>query len=55
MSIKMLDCTLRDGAYITNSEFGDASIRGIISQMQKVSRAWSGRGGGGGRGRWSRC
>ena len=36
MSIKMLDCTLRDGAYITNSEFGDASIRGIISQMQKA-------------------
>ena len=36
VSIKVLDCTLRDGAYITNSEFGEASVRGIISQMQKA-------------------
>ncbi|SFQ23887.1 4-hydroxy 2-oxovalerate aldolase [Lachnospiraceae bacterium XBB1006] len=33
-SIKTLDCTLRDGAYITNSRFGDAAIRGIIKKMQ---------------------
>ncbi len=32
-NIKLLDCTLRDGAYITGSEFGDASIRGIIAKM----------------------
>ena len=36
MGIKILDCTLRDGAYITDSVFGEASIRGIISQMQKA-------------------
>jgi 4-hydroxy 2-oxovalerate aldolase len=36
MSIKILDCTLRDGAYVTNSEFGESSIRGIITQMQKA-------------------
>ncbi|MCR5487742.1 MAG: hypothetical protein K6F35_09480 [Lachnospiraceae bacterium] len=36
MNIKILDCTLRDGAYITNAKFGEASIRGIISQMQKA-------------------
>ena len=31
--IKLLDCTLRDGAYITNSEFGEAAIRGIIGKL----------------------
>lgn len=36
MSIRILDCTLRDGAYITNSDFGESSIRGIISQAQKA-------------------
>ena len=36
MSIRILDCTLRDGAYITNSDFGGSSIRGIISQAQKA-------------------
>lgn len=34
--IKLLDCTLRDGAYITNSRFGDAAIRGIIKKMQEA-------------------
>lgn len=34
--IQLLDCTLRDGAYITNSEFGDAAIRGIISKLQNA-------------------
>ena len=32
--IRLLDCTLRDGAYITDSFFGDAAIRGIIKKMQ---------------------
>ena len=31
--IKLLDCTLRDGAYITGAEFGEASVRGIIGKM----------------------
>jgi len=34
--IKLLDCTLRDGAYITNSDFGEAAIRGIIKKMQEA-------------------
>lgn len=34
--IEMLDCTLRDGAYITKSYFGDASIRGIIQKMEEA-------------------
>ncbi len=33
-TINVLDCTLRDGAYITNSNFGDAAIRGIIQKLQ---------------------
>ena len=33
MNIKILDCTLRDGAYIVNGEFGEASIRGIIDKL----------------------
>ena len=28
--IEVLDCTLRDGAYIVESRFGTAAIRGII-------------------------
>ena len=32
--IKLLDCTLRDGAYINDSHFGDAAIGGIIKKMQ---------------------
>lgn len=34
--IKLLDCTLRDGAYINNSAFGDAAIRGIIQKMHEA-------------------
>ena len=34
MGIKLLDCTLRDGAYINNAEFGKPAIRGIISKLQ---------------------
>lgn len=32
--IRLLDCTLRDGAYITGGEFGEPVIRGIISKLQ---------------------
>lgn len=35
-NIRLLDCTLRDGAYITNSDFGEAAIRGIIKKMQEA-------------------
>lgn len=35
-NIKLLDCTLRDGAYITNGEFGEYAIRGIIEKMQRA-------------------
>lgn len=32
--IQLLDCTLRDGAYIVESMFGDPAIRGIIGKLQ---------------------
>jgi len=32
--ISLLDCTLRDGAYITGGSFGEPVIRGIISKLQ---------------------
>lgn len=35
-NITMLDCTLRDGTYITNSDFGDTAIRGIIGKMEEA-------------------
>lgn len=34
--IQMLDCTLRDGAYIVDSQFGDSAIKGIISKLQEA-------------------
>ena len=34
---KLLDCTLRDGAYIVNSIFGDVSIKGIIDKLNKAN------------------
>ena len=34
--IELLDCTLRDGAYIVNARFGTAAIRGIILHMQEA-------------------
>ncbi len=37
MGIRLLDCTLRDGAYITNSKFGRAAIRGIIKKLQDAN------------------
>ncbi|HBL40762.1 MAG TPA: hypothetical protein DDY98_04020 [Ruminococcaceae bacterium] len=35
--IQILDCTLRDGAYIVNSKFGTAAIKGIINKMQDAN------------------
>lgn len=32
--ISLLDCTLRDGAYITGGSFGEPVIRGLISKLQ---------------------
>lgn len=34
MKIELLDCTLRDGAYIVDSMFGTAAMKGIISHLQ---------------------
>lgn len=34
MKPMLLDCTLRDGAYIVDSQFGDSAIRGIINKME---------------------
>ena len=33
-NVKLLDCTLRDGAYIVNSQFGDSAIRGIVNKLE---------------------
>lgn len=35
--VQLLDCTLRDGAYIVNSEFGIPAIKGIIRKMQDAN------------------
>ena len=32
--VELLDCTLRDGSYITGSHFGAAAMKGIIKKMQ---------------------
>ena len=34
--IKLLDCTLRDGSYIVDSNFGTAAIRGIIKKLREA-------------------
>lgn len=31
--VKLLDCTLRDGAYLVEKKFGDTTIRGIIAGL----------------------
>lgn len=36
MSVKLLDCTLRDGAYLIDKQFGDTNIKGIISGLVKT-------------------
>ena len=33
---KLLDCTLRDGAYLIDKEFGDSNIHGIIDGLVKA-------------------
>ena len=35
--IQILDCTLRDGAYIVDSKFGTPAIKGIIKKMQDAN------------------
>lgn len=37
MSIQVLDCTLRDGAYINNSDFGEPALKGIIKHLQDAN------------------
>ena len=34
--VKVLDCTLRDGAYLVDKKFGDDVIRGIINGLMKA-------------------
>lgn len=36
MGIKVLDCTLRDGAYVVNGNFGQERIRGIIDALNSA-------------------
>ena len=33
---KLLDCTLRDGAYLIDKKFGDNTIHGIINGLVKT-------------------
>lgn len=35
--ISILDCTLRDGAYINNGIFGDKTIKGILENLQNAN------------------
>ncbi len=35
--IQLLDCTLRDGAYVVDGEFGVPAIRGIIKKMEEAN------------------
>ena len=35
--LELLDCTLRDGAYIVNAEFGANAISGIIKNLQNAN------------------
>ena len=37
MKIHMLDCTLRDGAYVVDSNFGTPAIKGIIKKMRDAN------------------
>lgn len=34
--IKVLDCTLRDGAYVVNGNFGEERINGIIETLNSA-------------------
>ena len=33
--LELLDCTLRDGAYIVDAHFGVAAIKGILKKLQE--------------------
>lgn len=35
--VMLLDCTLRDGAYIVDADFGTPAIKGIIRRMQEAN------------------
>lgn len=35
--VKLLDCTLRDGAYLVDKKFGDTVIKGIIDGLVKAN------------------
>lgn len=35
--LRLLDCTLRDGAYIVNAKFGAPAMRGIIGKLQDAN------------------
>ena len=35
-NIQLLDCTLRDGSYIVDSDFGSAAIRGILEKLSEA-------------------
>lgn len=35
--VQLLDCTLRDGAYIVDADFGTPAIKGIIKKMQDAN------------------
>lgn len=35
--VQLLDCTLRDGAYVVDSEFGIPAMKGIIKKMQDAN------------------
>lgn len=34
--IELLDCTLRDGAYVVNGDFGETTIRGVIRNLTEA-------------------
>lgn len=36
MGIKVLDCTLRDGAYVVNGDFGEERINGIVETLNSA-------------------
>ena len=36
-NIQLLDCTLRDGAYINGSNFGEPALKGIIKHLQDAN------------------
>ncbi len=35
--IRLLDCTLRDGAYVVDARFGTSAIKGIVSKLQDAN------------------